>query len=108
MCHNIENGVTGNNLPEESELKSAEGNLSDLSLITLKNGSTLILKDNREIWVPKSERQRIVDLCHETHLAFESMHHQLQTWKVFSSFHDRKFYQGKFPQKCVIRNIKTI
>ena len=59
MCHNIENGVTGNNLPEESELKSAEGILSDLSLITLKNGSTLILKDNREIWVPKSERQRI-------------------------------------------------
>ena len=37
-----------------------------LSVITLKGGQSLILKDNTEIMIPKKERKNILHLAHAT------------------------------------------
>ena len=47
MSHHIENGISTNNLPKDSELKMAEGILSDLSIITLKMDKLSYLKTTR-------------------------------------------------------------
>ena len=51
-------------------------------MFTLKDGKYLILKQNKEILVPASERENIIDICHATHLGYDSMLLQLRG-KVF-------------------------
>ena len=55
MTHCIENGICPKDLPADSELKAVEGLLSELSMMTLKNGNSLIFKNNSEIFVPMSD-----------------------------------------------------
>ena len=78
MVHSIENGVPAKELHEKSELKLCEGILGDLSTFTLKTGQTLILKGNQEAFIPAIERNRILEITHGTHLAYDSMIAQLR------------------------------
>ena len=64
------------------ELSKLSSCYKELSTLTLKGGNTLILRDNSEIMVSKSERENILQIAHMTHLGQEIMVHQLRG-KVF-------------------------
>ena len=66
MIAHIENGTELN------------GNCENLSTITIKGGKTLILKNNVEIMIPKSERINILNIAHQTHLGQQMMVKQLR------------------------------
>ena len=68
MIAHIENGTELNDIDKDSELPNMRSNWEDLSTITLKGGKTLILKNNVEIMIPKSERTNILNIAHQTHL----------------------------------------
>ena len=73
IVHFIENGADTSNIPEDSELKAMEGMLQELSVQQLKNGNHVISRSNGELFIPKCERERILDLLHTTHLAEQMM-----------------------------------
>ena len=53
MIHNIESGTDFKNVDKECELAKFHNFQNNISVITLKGGESLILKDNCEIIVPK-------------------------------------------------------
>ena len=55
MIHNIESGTDFKNVDKECELAKFHNFQNNLSVITLKGGESLILKDNCEILVPKNK-----------------------------------------------------
>ena len=73
MIHAIEAGTIPKDLPNENELKQMDGFWAELSVFMLRNGKSLILKGNKEILVPASERENITNICHSTHLGYNSM-----------------------------------
>ena len=73
IIHDIESFVDTSSIPEDSELKAVEGQVSELLVLTLKNGNNIISRGNGEVYIPKGERQRIVSLIHQTHLAERMM-----------------------------------
>ena len=82
MVSHIELGTEVDEMPQECELCKLSSCYKELSTLTLKGGKTLILRDNSEIMVPKSERDNILQIAHQTHLGQEMMVHQLRG-KVF-------------------------
>ena len=64
MIHNLEAGTDMKNVDEECELSKFHNWQNNLSVITLKGGESLILKDNCEILVPKKERDNILNIAH--------------------------------------------
>ena len=82
MVSHIKLGTEVEEMPQECELSKLPSSYKELSTLTLKGGKTLILKDNSEIMVPKSERENILQIAHQTHLGQEMMVHQLRG-KVF-------------------------
>ena len=66
MIAHIENGTDLNDIPKDSELANMRSNWKDLSMITIKGGKTLILKNNVEIMIPKAERINILNIAHQT------------------------------------------
>ena len=63
----VENNTQTKHLHQESELKLLEGIRQDLGTITLSNGTTLIVKDGREILIPKGAREDLIKKLHLTH-----------------------------------------
>ena len=82
MIHSIEAGTHPTDLPKDNELKKLEGLWGELSIFTLSDGKTLLLKNYKEILVPAGEQGNIMDIFHSTHLGYESMLLQLRG-KVF-------------------------
>ena len=82
MVSHIELGTEVDEMPQECELSKLTSCYKELSTLTLKGGKTLILRDNSEIMVPKSERENILQIAHMTHLSQEMMVHQFRE-KVF-------------------------
>ena len=64
MVHNIESGTDFKNVDKECELAKFHNFQNNLSVITLKGGESLILKDNCEILVPKKEQENILNIAH--------------------------------------------
>lgn len=73
MIADIENGTELNDSDKDSELANMRSYWEDLSMITLKGGKTLILKNIVEIMIPKSERTNILNITHHTHLGQQMM-----------------------------------
>ena len=69
----------------------------NLSTIAVKGGKTLILKNNSEIMIPKSERINILNIAHQTHLGQEMMINQLHG-KVF--WNKMNFDISKLVKEC--------
>ena len=73
MLNCVENGVESKDIPDDCELKVIEGQLSRLGIETLSNGTRLIVRDGREILVPKEERAKMLDILHYDHTAGDTM-----------------------------------
>ena len=71
MVSHIGLGTEIDEMPQEYELSKLSSCYKELSTLTLKGGKTLILRDNSEIMVPKSERENILQIAHQTHLGQE-------------------------------------
>ena len=63
MVSNIELGTEVDEMPQECELSNLSSCYKELSTLTLKGGNILILKDNSEIIVTKSERENILQIA---------------------------------------------
>ena len=64
MVSHIELGTEINNKPQECELSPLTSNYNRLSTLTLKGGTTLILRDNTEIMVTMAARENIKQISH--------------------------------------------
>ena len=67
MCNDIENNTSAKDLPENSELRSVAGMLQDLGVVTMSDGSRIIVRDSQEVFVPEKERDRMLRTLHITH-----------------------------------------
>ena len=67
MCNDIENNTAAKDLPENSELRSVAGMLQDLGVVTMSDGSRIIVRDSQEVFVPEKERDRMLRTLHITH-----------------------------------------
>ena len=76
---NLESGTKFKNVDKKCELSKLHNWQNKLSVITLKGGESLILKDNCEILVPKKERDNILIIAHaNTHSGYDGMILQLR------------------------------
>ena len=66
MVHHIESGTEINDVDKDCELSELHNFKDRLSVITLKGGQSLILKDNVEILIPSKERKNMLNLAHAT------------------------------------------
>ena len=82
MLNDVENGVNPKNLSQDSELKRVEGSLAHLGLVTLPDGNRLIVKNGSEVFIPKSERKRILETIHLDHMSDQVMIRQTKG-KIF-------------------------
>ena len=57
MLNELENGMRGRELGEHSELRTIQGMLDNLGVITLPDGKRLIVCGGVEILVPESQRK---------------------------------------------------
>ena len=65
MVHHLEAGTDIKNISKDCELSKCHNYKDQLSVIELKGGQTLILRDN-EILVPGKERKNMLALAHAT------------------------------------------
>ena len=63
LIHNLESCTDFKNVDKECELSKLHNWQNKLSVITLKGGESLILKDNCEILVPKKEKDNILKIA---------------------------------------------
>ena len=83
MIQHLETGANILEIPKDCELQDMASYLKKLSVFTLKDGHSIILKDNNEILVPEKERQNLMGLAHaENHRGPQGMLEQLRG-KVF-------------------------
>ena len=74
IIHNIESGTEFKDIDKECELSKLHNFRKNLSVITLKGGESLVLKDNAEIMIPKKERQNILHFAHaNNHRGYDGM-----------------------------------
>ena len=74
IIHNIESGTEFKDIDKECELSKFHNFQDNLSVITLKGGESLVLKDNSEILIPKKERQNILNIAHaNNHRGYDGM-----------------------------------
>ena len=79
IIHNIESGTEFKSVDKECELAKFHNFQNNLSVITLKGGESLVLKDNCEILVPKKERENILSIAHtNTHRDYDGMIQQMR------------------------------
>ena len=78
----IENRGEASEIPQDSELRAMEGMLQELSVFQLKNGKHIIVRKNSEIYTPKGERERILEVLHYRHLGEQMMIRQVKS-KLF-------------------------
>merc|ERR1711888_416751 len=67
MVHHLEAGTDIKDINKDCELSKCHNYKDRLSVITLKGGQTLILREN-EILVPGKERKNMLALAHATNL----------------------------------------
>ena len=67
MCNDIENNMAAKDLPEDSELRKVSGLLEDLGVVTMSDGSRIIVRDNQEVFIPEKERDRMLKTLYMTH-----------------------------------------
>jgi hypothetical protein len=82
MLNDVENGVNQKDLSQDSELKRVEGSLAHLRLVTLPDGNRLIVKNGSQVFIPKSERKRILETIHLDHMSDQGMIRQTKG-KIF-------------------------
>ena len=82
MLNELENGLRGKELGEESELRKIEGILDDLEVKTLPDGNRLIVRGGLEILVPESQSKRMLSTLHLDHSSDEHMIRQVKN-KLF-------------------------
>ena len=79
IVHHIESGTEINDIDKECELSKLHNFMEKLSVITLKGGESLILKDNTQIMIPKKERKNILHLAHaNNHRGYDGMIQQMR------------------------------
>ena len=79
MIQHLETGANILEIPKDCELQDMASYLKKLSVFTLKDGQSIILKDNNEILVPEKERQNLMGLAHtENHRGPQGMLEQLR------------------------------
>ena len=64
MIQHLETGANIPEIPKDCELRDMASYFKKLSVFTLKDGQSIILKDNIEILVPEKERQNLMGLAH--------------------------------------------
>ena len=74
MIHHIEAGSDISEISQECELSRLYNHISRLSVHTLRGGQVLILRDNYEILIPKTECANILNLAHAAN------HRGLRPW----------------------------
>ena len=79
MIQHLEVKTKRENIPKDCEIADMASYYDKLSVLTLKNGMCLILKNNNEILVPHNERNKMLGLAHaENHRGPEGMLDQLR------------------------------
>ena len=92
MIQYLETKAGISEIPNGSELKDMASYFRKLSVFTLKDGHSIILKDNNEILVPEKERQNMMGLAHaENHKGPQGMLDQLRG-KVFWPYMNKQIY----------------
>ena len=69
MCSDVEHRVHPKDLHPDSELKIIEGCLAHIGVTTLPDGKRLLVKNECEVLVPKSERNRLLNMIHLDHMS---------------------------------------
>ena len=79
MIQHLEVKTKHENIPKDCEIADMGSYYDTLSVVTLKNGMCLILKNNKDILVPQNERNEMLGLAHaENHRGPEGMLDQLR------------------------------
>ena len=96
MLNELENGLRGKELGEDSELRKIEGILDNLGVITLPDGNRLIVRGGLEILVPESQRKRILSTLHLDHSSDENMIRQVKNKLFWPKLRNdlKKTYEG--------------
>ena len=79
MIQHLEVQTEHKHIPKECEMSEMGSYFDKLSVETLKNGTCLILRNNKDILVPKNEREEMLNLAHaHNHRGAEGMLDQLR------------------------------
>ena len=82
MLNYIEGDTDFKDIDTNCELKLMKDDLPHMSVITLDSGNRLIVKNESEILIPKSQRKQMMDILHFSHAAGQSMYTQCKG-KIF-------------------------
>ena len=107
IVHHIESGTEINDVDKDCELSKLHNCMDQLSVITLRGGQSLILRDGVEIMIPSKERKNILSLAHATnHRGQDGMIQQMKgnIWWNGMNEDARKLIRACEPcqQKCEI------
>merc|ERR1711895_337468 len=64
MIQHLEVQTEQKQIPKECEMSEMGSYFDRLSVVTLKNGMCLVLRDNKDILVPQNEREEMLGLAH--------------------------------------------
>lgn len=79
MIQHLEVQTEHKQIPKDCEMAEMGSYYDRLSVVTLKNGMCLILRDNKDILVPQNERNEMLGLAHaQNHRGPEGMLNQLR------------------------------
>ena len=82
MLNYIEGDTDFKDIDTNCELKLMKDDLQHMSVITLDSGSRLIVRNESEILIPKSQRKQMMDILQFSHSAGQSMYTQCRG-KIF-------------------------
>ena len=79
MIQHLEVQTEHKHIPKECEMSQMGSYFDKLSVETLKNGTCLIIRNNKDILVPNNEREEMLNLAHaHNHRGAEGMLDQLR------------------------------
>ena len=67
MLNALENNVENKDLPNDSKLRQLSGCRDPISMVTLRTGTRLSIKNETEILIPKTMREEMMKILHRTH-----------------------------------------
>ena len=102
MLNYIEADVDYEEIDSNSELKALKDDLQHMSIITLDSGNRLIVKNETEILIPKSQRSHMMNILHMSHAAGQAMYTQCRGkifWPTMKSSLKKKYEECNICQE---------
>ena len=108
MMKDIESNISSKDLPQDCELRQLAASREEIKVIQLGRGLRLIVRDDSEILVPQSARQRMMENLHLFQSGPDSMIYQAKK-KIFwpGIKKDLQDYYGKCDECRMYKKSKS-